>query len=204
MKTTIVAALAAALMSGGAYAADVYGKGSTKDSGDVFAAPGVVNWTGFYVGGQAGYAIITGTAEDSPYGESFESPILSAIAGFDIARGRFVFGPFAEYTYITADEAEDVTDWAAGIRAGYLVAPRTLLYASIAYAQLSEDEEEVDGIRAGIGTEFALGGNLFADLKANYTWYDLEEDNDRADAGDLRVLGGVKLKLNSGLGGVID
>lgn len=203
MKRIGLAALAAALMSSGAYAADAFDKGSTKDAG-IFSAPASVNWGGFYVGGQAGYAILTTTDEDSPYGESFESPILSAIAGFDIARGRFVFGPFVEYTYITADEAEDVTDWAAGVRAGVIVAPRTLLYSSIAFAQLSEDEEEVDGIRAGVGVEFALGSGIFADLKANYTWYDLEENNDRADAGDLRVLGGFKLKLNTGLGGVID
>lgn len=51
----ILAALAAALASSGAYAADPFAKGSTKDDGDVFASPGVVNWTGFYVGGQVGY-----------------------------------------------------------------------------------------------------------------------------------------------------
>lgn len=201
-KSSLIVATAAFLLSSSALSAsDLNGKGSAKDAG-VFDAPASVNWGGFYLGAQAGYAIITSTYEDSPYGESFESPILGAIAGFDIARGRFVFGPFAEYTYITADEADDVTDWAAGFRAGYVVAPRTLVYGSIAYAQLSEDDEEVNGLRAGIGTEFALGGNIFADLKANYTWYDLEEDNDQADAGDLRVLGGIKLKFNSGIPGI--
>jgi opacity protein-like surface antigen len=160
-----------------------------------------VNWTGFYIGGYGGYGIGTYSGEDKPLGISFESPILSANAGFDIARDRFVFGPFVEYTYITADEAEDVTDWAAGVRAGVVVAPRTLLYGSIAYAQLSDDDESVDGLRAGLGTEFAISGNLFVDTKVNYTWYDLEELNDHYDAGDLRALVGLKIKLNGDLGG---
>lgn len=160
-----------------------------------------VNWSGFYVGGYAGYGIGTLSLEDDPLGASFESPFLSAIAGFDIQRDRFVFGPFVEYTYITADEAEDITDWAAGVRAGVVVAPRTLLYGSLAYAQLSDDDsdESVDGLRAGLGTEFAVSGNVFVDTKVNYTWYDLEEDNDYYDAGDLRAMIGLKVKLNSDL-----
>jgi hypothetical protein len=121
------------------------------------------------------------------------------MAGFDVARGRFVFGPFAEYTYITDDAAEDITDWAVGLRAGYVVAPRTLIYGSLAYATLGTDDDDVSGLRAGIGTEYALGGGLFADLKANYTWYDLEDHSDHADLGDLRVLAGIKLKLNAGV-----
>lgn len=54
MKKTIVAALAAALMSSGAYAADVFGKGSTKD-GAGFEGPVAVNWSGIYIGGALGY-----------------------------------------------------------------------------------------------------------------------------------------------------
>lgn len=197
MKTkATLFALTTLLLSSSAFAADVFsGDKSLKDDKN-YASGDIVNWSGFYVGAQAGYGIATRTWEDSPFGESFESPILGAIAGYDISRGRFVFGAFGEYNYITADEAEDVSDWAVGLRGGVLLAPRTLLYTSVAYAHLSDDDDDVNGIRAAIGTEFALSGNLFADLKANYTWYDLDDANDIQDAGDLRVLGGMKLKLN--------
>lgn len=188
----------AALITSPALAADL--DRSFKDSPSQYYEGGpIVNWSGFYVGGSAGYGIGTITYEDSPFGGSFESPVLSAMAGFDIARGRFVFGPFAEYTYITDDAAEEVTDWAVGLRAGYIVAPRTLLYGSLAYASLGIDDEDVNGLRAGIGTEHAIGGGLFLDLKANYTWYDLEDYSAYADLNDFRVLGGLKLKLNGSI-----
>lgn len=202
LKASASALVLATFLATGASAADVYGRGeSTKDAPEYHEGR-VVNWSGLYVGAQAGYGIGTITGEDSPIGLSFESPVLSAIAGYDIARGRFLVGAFGEYTYITDDLADDISDWAVGIRAGVVVAPRTLIYGSIAYAQLSADgsEDAVDGLRVGLGTEFALTNNLFVDTKVNYTWYDLEDANSYADAGDLRALVGLKLKLNSGLG----
>ena len=156
-----------------------------------------IDWSGGYISGYGGYAIGTGSLEDSPWGISFESSILSAQVGYDIVRGRFLFGPFAEYTYITDDAAEDVDDWALGARAGVIVTPSTLFYGSLAWAQLGDDDESLNGLRAGLGTEFAISDSLFIDTKVNYTWYDLEEDNDTFDAGDLRALVGLKIKLNS-------
>ena len=58
MSSKFIAALlgASVLVSAPVMAADVYGAGSTKDSGTVFTpASSDVNWTGFYIGGQAGY-----------------------------------------------------------------------------------------------------------------------------------------------------
>lgn len=178
-------------------AADVFG--SSKDGPALLSDSPETKWGGLYVGAHAGYAIATMTAEDSPIGLSFESPVLVGSVGFDLARGNFVIGAFGEYSYITADEADEVSDWSAGLRAGVVVAPRTLVYASIAYAQLGIDDVDVDGIRAGAGVEFAITSNVFADLKADYTWFDLEEMNSYADAGGLRVLAGIKFKLNSSL-----
>lgn len=57
MRKTIVAALAAALMSSGAYAADVYNPGSTKDAG-VFGEVKSSNRSGVYINGSLGYADI--------------------------------------------------------------------------------------------------------------------------------------------------
>lgn len=56
MKFTLglAASVAALVISGGVSAADVYGKGSTKDADGTFS-PRTVNWTGFYIGGSLGY-----------------------------------------------------------------------------------------------------------------------------------------------------
>src|SRR5688572_17927074 len=58
MKTisTLVAGVAfGALVATGALASDLNGR-SLKDGGrDEFAAPGVVNWSGVYIGGSVGY-----------------------------------------------------------------------------------------------------------------------------------------------------
>ena len=199
-NSTAFGALAAFLsLSASAQASDIFTPEGTYQQHDA-SAPARVNWTGFYLGGHVGYGIGTLSSDGSPVGLSFESPIISATAGFDFARDRFVFGPFAEYTYITADEAEDIDDWAVGVRAGIVVAPRTLLYGSAAYARLGDGGDGVDGLRAGLGTEFAVSDNIFVDTKVNYTWYDLEDANSLLDAGDLRALVGLKIKLNSGIG----
>jgi opacity protein-like surface antigen len=58
MKKTLATSIfaLATVFSSGAYAADIYGQGSTKDAPVSFDAPKKpVNWTGFYIGGQVGY-----------------------------------------------------------------------------------------------------------------------------------------------------
>jgi opacity protein-like surface antigen len=58
MRTVSLAALTAVLLSGSAYAADIYNQGgSAKDTPGAFDASDRVNWTGFYFGGQVGYGI---------------------------------------------------------------------------------------------------------------------------------------------------
>ena len=200
--TSILALAAVFAVSAPALAADVYdGRTTPRDAySQPYSAPANANFGGLYLGAAVGYGIITESQDGSPFGRSFESPIVNGSVGFDTVRGNFVFGPFAEYTYITADEADDVDDWAIGVRAGVIVAPRTLLYASAAYAQLRGDEDSVDGLRVGLGTEFEATNGIFIDTKVNYTWYDVEDlPGPDVDVGDLRALVGLKLKLNSGI-----
>jgi len=319
MKKTIVAALAAALMSSGAYAADAFDKGSTKDAG-IFSAPAAVNWTGFYVGGRIGYghanhdltveayqnsaeevpascsggtlnqagtACATvgvysgppeeGTANATCAGGTLNadktactapgtySSALSAIdgftkelfglngldssgvtgggqLGFDLQRGRFVFGVFGSYD-ASAMEAtaslggtelkliEKGDEWSVGARAGLLVNPRTLAYILAAYTEsdfdfagLADDggskEITFSGITVGGGVEFALTQNVFLGVEGTHTFYSEETlfDFNNSDTvergasgirgkdeiGETKVMGTLKIKLNTGLGGVID
>lgn len=329
MRKTIVAALAAALMSSGAYAADAFDKGSTKDAG-IFSAPAVVNWGGIYIGGAVGYGnanhelslrdyykdfCLNGRAAEDPEFNRFEDgsygpwngpdrqytldkkvgnfglddvaaecedlartrttgapPVTTTTnagyvtapgdsreigrldglntsglvgdgrIGFDVQRGRFVFGVFGAYGFsnMEADGGieglgsftlEKGDEWSVGARAGILVNPRTLAYIMAAYTQTDYDltlhgsgegadsvsrETTFDGITVGAGVEFAVTNNVFLGIEGSHTFYGEETLFDHYDAesnvgtrlndklGETRVMGTLKLKLNTGLGGVID
>jgi outer membrane immunogenic protein len=179
-KASLLGLLTATLLSSTAFAADVYsGKDSMKD-GVPFSDTKVVNWTGFYIGGQAGYGFanhelsIREHAPGSGEGEgaipSFNEEFLGLDGisstgfigggrlGFDIARGRFLFGVFGEYNFSNieselrivsgADQNGLIRDtftlekdheWSVGARAGVLVNPRTLAYVLAAYTQTQYD-----------------------------------------------------------------
>ena len=216
----ILAALAAALASSGAYAADPFAKGSTKDDGDVFASPGVVNWSGVWVGGRIGYGNANhdlstetyGNEEDITFfgvdGKNSAGAIGGGQVGFDLARGRFLFGVFGSYdfsgmeTEVTLfDETrtllEKGDEWSIGGRVGLIVAPRTMAYVLAAYTQTeytfagaSDDggDKDVtfDGVTVGGGVEFAVSSNIFLGLEGTHTFYGKETiwDVDLNDDGD--------------------
>jgi outer membrane immunogenic protein len=218
MKKIGIAALAVALASSGAaYGADVFGNGSTKDAPTGYSA-GVVNWTGFYVGGFGGYgnanhnlsvheytntyceflskggspetvtsnsyfsnndkdvygecaapsaatstsdgaATVAGTSEKvgSLDGVNSRGAFGGAQIGFDVARGRLLFGVFADYMFTNMETSavvnagpvalnfglEKQDEWTIGGRVGYLAAPRTLVYLLAGYTQT---EYEVTGL----------------------------------------------------------
>lgn len=229
MKLLAAIGLAAALLAGPAVGADIY-KNSTQDVGH-FAEPSQpVNWTGFYVGGQGGW--VAGSHElslDTPAGTLFsfdgiaaDGAIGGVRVGFDLARSRFLFGVFADYNWSNAETELEIggastalfekdNEWTIGGRAGYLVAPRTLVYGLVGYTQSGFDiggaSFDTDGITAGGGVEFVTLGNIAFGLEASHTWYD---DVTLASGGGIalkdelnetRVLGTLKLKLNSGLFG---
>jgi opacity protein-like surface antigen len=215
MKKIGLAALAAALMSSGAYAADVYGKGSTKDNEEFFSAPTLVNWTGFYVGAQVGGSFAIIGDEEGQGGISIDGIIGGGRVGFDVARGRFLFGAFGEYNFSGAalelggaTLLEKNHEWTAGARAGVIVAPRTLVYALGGFTQaefgspLSGDTVTFDGWTAGGGIEFIAAGNLSLGLEASHTWYDeAEEFGEGISLDDTRIMAVARYKLNSSVFG---
>jgi outer membrane immunogenic protein len=167
LKSSVSAAALSLFLAAPAFAADVY-NGGLKDSpsADVFEAPTVVNWTGIYIGGQIGVINSNHDTALSVYDPktSLDIATLDGInasgllgggrVGFDIARGRFLFGVFGEYNFSNASadasilaggtiakplydtaEIEKDNDWSVGARAGLIVAPRTLAYVMAAYTQ---------------------------------------------------------------------
>ena len=135
-----------------------------------------------------------------------DGAVYGAGIGYDIQRGRGVFGIEAEISDSSADEcigdvviagdalcASAGRDLDVGGRAGAAVAPNLLLYAKAGYsnARVSLDyddgpgstvadyriSENLDGIRLGAGAEYAIGPNSY--LKAEYRYSNYEQGFDR-------------------------
>jgi outer membrane immunogenic protein len=228
MRTIALAAAGLiAAYAGPASATDLL---STKDNGISFAQSSVVNWTGFYIQGQGGW--VSGSHEPSlegPSGTLFsfdgiasDGAIGGARLGFDVARGPYLIGIFADYNWSNAESElkigsntvalfEKDDEWTAGLRAGYIIAPRTLLYGLVGYTESGFDigsaSFDTQGITAGGGVEVNVGGGLALGLEASHTWYDdvtlssgggfsLEDELD-----ETRILATLKLKLNGSLFG---
>lgn len=231
MKKFATALLGASLLSVvPANASDLFG-GSTKDpvtTGPSYSG-GVVNWTGLYVGGQFGWLNANHNLFVDPVfdldGINSSGLVGGGRIGFDVARGRFLVGVFGDYNFTDAETSLEIggtgvtyekdDEWTLGVRAGYIVAPKTLLYALIGYTETGYDfvspfgdaSFDYDGVTGGVGIEFAAGGNVFLGLEATHTWYgdqtliagrgfDLEDDLD-----ETRVMANIKFKLNSSVFG---
>lgn len=128
---------------------------------------------------------------------------------------------FGEHT--AGFKIEKGDEWSIGARAGLLVNPRTLAYVLAAYTQTEYDFSvhgggdsetvtvDFSGITAGAGVEFALTNNIFLGIEGTHTFYGEENIIDDYDAednrgtrlvdeiGETKVMGTLKIKLNSGL-----
>ncbi|MBX3560708.1 MAG: porin family protein [Sphingomonas sp.] len=139
-------------------------------------------------------------------GDGANGVVYGVGVGYDIQRGRGVFGIEAEVTDSSADAcvgdvviagdalcASARRDLYVGARAGAAVAPNLLLYAKAGYSNgrvsLDYDDgpgttvadyrisENLDGIRVGAGAEYAIGPNSF--LKAEYRYSNYEQGFER-------------------------
>ncbi len=117
-------------------------------------------------------------------------------------------------------------EWSVGARFGYLLHPRVMAYVLAAYTQADwtfgdattgEKEVTFDGVTVGGGLEYALTRNIFIGIEGTHTFYGKETILDIADEGavaeiagtgtrlndeigETKVLGTLKIKLNSDLG----
>lgn len=151
MKKILLALSAVAAFTGSALAADMAPKSYTKAPAMAAAAP---SWTGCYVGAGLGYGLL----DDERYGTNNPRPNSTSAAkgylgsfgggcdyqfGGTTPLGPIVIGAFADYdpSSIKGNYGDPFNDsntatqkmssaWFAGARAGFLVTPSVLTYAS--------------------------------------------------------------------------
>jgi outer membrane immunogenic protein len=128
-------------------------------------------------------------------------------------------------TTIKAIEKGD--EWSIGARAGLLVNERTLAYILAAYTETEysfagigsnggNKDVTFSGVTVGGGVEFALTQNVFLGVEGTHTFYGEETIADFYSAtanrglrledeiGETKVMGTLKIKLNSGLPNLTD
>jgi outer membrane immunogenic protein len=214
LKTSVSVALLALFCAAPAVAADL-GKGG-RSSSDEPENAGLISWSGLYIGAQGGYLKTVVGDEDGAGGLAASGFVGGGRIGYDIARGRGLFGIFGEYNFsgaslelggVTVAEKED--EWTVGARLGYIAAPRTLVYVLGGYTQadfstplFGGQSITLDGATLGGGVEIAMASNLTFGVEAKHTIYiDSQIDDYGISADDTAVLGVLRLKLNSGLFG---
>jgi outer membrane immunogenic protein len=198
LSTVLMTTVAVAAMSAGAQAADLM-----LDAPAAVMEAAVSNWTGPYIGIQAGVISLT-SSED--YDPSYATPAdpywelgsyggsVGVFAGFDYqVDDMFVLGISGEVNLdnvaIEYDGYDDylTLDWDAAIkvRAGMLLTPSTLLYATVGYSYgsfaFSEEywsgyynptDEAASGWIVGAGIESEVADGLFVRGEATATFYD--------------------------------
>lgn len=125
--------------------------------------------------------------------------------GYDVDVGGFVLGVEGEFSESTGDQDSDESidgfstsvetgrDLYVGGRAGYVVAPSTMVYAKGGYTNVAieadfddgtdrfEFDTNADGFRLGAGVEQLIGTNSYAKLEYRYSNYDNLEVNGGTD-----------------------
>lgn len=197
LSALLITMVAAATIGGSAQAADLI-----LDAPAVATEAVASDWTGAYIGVQAGVISLT-TVED--YDPAYSTPVdpywelgayggtVGFFAGYDFqVDDMFVLGISGEVNLddaaIDYDGYDDymTMDWDAAIkvRGGMLVNPSTLLYATVGYGvagfTFSDDywggsygpDDSAGGWIVGAGVETEVTDGLFVRGEASATFYD--------------------------------
>jgi len=174
LKTTTALATVAAFLAAPAFAQKMEAPAPEPVvEAPVPAAPATPNWTGFYAGGQLGWANVD---PDTSLLDDDDSLIGGLTAGYDFdLQNGFVLGAGIDYDFLDADlNAADTGDtvataeeaFRAKLRGGYKIG-RGLAYATGGYAWADTDNlGSDDGYFVGAGYEHmvtdqvSLGGEV--------------------------------------------
>ena len=121
------------------------------------AATSGPDWTGFYAGGQLGYADI-----DSNAALSGDDVIGGLVAGYDYDLGDWVIGAGVDYDFanISLGGVDLENIWRLKARAGYKIGDG-LLYGTAGYANADTDiAGNDDGYFVGAGYEYLITRNV--------------------------------------------
>jgi opacity protein-like surface antigen len=164
MKYLLSAAAASALMAGTAFAGNI--EPATVEPVITPAPAPMVstpNWTGFYAGGQLGYADIDSNFAGDTGGDGF---IGGLTAGYDFDLGNWVIGAGLDYDWTdiglgnAAPETNVENIFRAKLRGGYKLG-NGLLYATGGYANADTNNRgNEDGYFVGAGYEHMLTQNI--------------------------------------------
>lgn len=186
MKYRILTTVAASCIAGSAFAGAY--EPAPADTVVVAPAPAPVarvtpDWTGFYLGAQAGYGF--GDAEAGGVEEDFDGFLGGVHAGYNHDFGQFVLGGEIDYNFaeLEFDDAPDVKiDQVARIKlkAGYDTG-RALVYgaAGAAYANLDNglgDDFNDWGWAVGAGVDVMVRRNISAGIEYMYHQFDDFDD----------------------------
>lgn len=172
-----------------------------------FSGPHVEALMGYDVS-KAGSSIDDDVNEDND--QSIDGFAYGVGAGYDMRFGNVVVGPEAEVTWSTAKtkftdgdfegfgigNVKTNRDLYVGARLGYVVSPKTMIYAKGGYTNAKFDvrnasgtvttnrDIDADGWRIGAGVEQAVTSNVFAKLEYRYSNYEKGELDYRGDFAD--------------------
>lgn len=93
-------------------------------------------------------------------------------AGYDYDLGSAVVGAAVKYGRVFDDDGTDFSDVSLMARVGVKPAKNVLVYGLGGYSHLDFDEDKMDGFKAGLGAEVALGKGLLARLETRYGNYE--------------------------------
>ena len=156
------------------------------------------SWTGFYVGTAVGYSAGTLTINEgtfsSDFGQNGAQGIVSAGYDWQLTQ-RVVAGVLVDYAFgkvdgsVFGDRISIDNQFAIGGRLGYLLNPKSLLFATAGWTRakfespdLPQVNTSVHGFFVGGGLEQALSNNLSLKVEyrfADYHAFDPEDDGSK-------------------------
>lgn len=182
ISTLAAGAALSAMVATGALASDLNGRGSSKDD---FGSVNKVDFNGLYVGLGAGGQFANVEVGGVFDGIGADGLVGEAVAGFDVRRGSFVFGPrvIGAVTNVNTEIAGfDLGNIDAYVNLGGrvgVVFNRTLIYAHAGYEILwlssdipaldaAFDDADTNAATVGLGLETMLTGNLSFVVEGTY------------------------------------